>query len=81
VGLDGVGIGPRLVEPELARVLVGRVDGEDDVATLAGVDARDVGQQQVADSLLATLLRTHPHEVRHCHGHSLVDGGDPDAGS
>jgi hypothetical protein len=50
VGLDGIGVGPRLVEPELTRVVVGRVDGEDDVAALAGVDEREVGQQQVADS-------------------------------
>jgi hypothetical protein len=57
------------------------VDSEDDVAALAGVDARDVGQQHVPDRLLAALSRSHTHEVRHCHGHSSVDGGDPDAGS
>jgi hypothetical protein len=50
------------------------MDGEHDVAALAGIDRRDIGQQQVADGLLTALERAHADEVGHCHGHSSVDG-------
>ena len=37
-------------------------------AALAGVDPRDIGQQQLADGVLAALERPHANEVRHGHG-------------
>jgi hypothetical protein len=47
------------------------VDGEHDAAALAGVDPRDIGQQQVADGVLTAFQRPHANEVRHGHGQLL----------